>query len=737
MKPILRTARQASSATFLVPVLVFLGGSLAAQAGNRPECNSNCGGSGQTACLITDCVPSCDRFLQERLEGCGSLCTQSVCRSAGCGSTDERACVPFVDHGWPDVCRSGNYNAAGTCRALDADGFPTVCGDQNERACRLDEHVPSCKTDLVEVLRTSGSFCRRIDSDGYPSHCGDTGEPACQVTEKIPSCKASDDFELAGVCTATDADGYPEFCGDPQEPACTIDQQVLLGISACKDGGFNDLGTCKALDGDGYPVTCGDLNETPCKLDDQIQLGITSCKPRLEEDFALGICLDACGGNGLPACLTGCDAGLSLQFDDVVDTVVVCGAPPVDWGESDAAEAEPHGPRVVFFIHGRGGDLAGFETNELLVQLAFASANVVELYGVDWNNEPGSLVEVDPRRVRIRRLAGTEAAPQWNTVQSYGRREITANDFQIFDVAQAMAEAIRDLEITTPITIVTYSYGAVIARQLVYRHYDELRAAGHDIVEVMTMQGPHRGGLIGTPDLTASGGVTGLDLQTDFACVTGRLAGAFGMGSGQDGCQLGRWVQWALDKGIDDTNYPQIRWIAVAGGGHRIGEDAIDVVLTAPAILDPRFRTMLENEADPEHTPFLDSDETVPTRSAFGIALDACYPYVRTTPPGSGATTASVVFDTYTWEGQEALSATCYHAAAASPSAPATRPAAKHDLAAAADERSFAFDAIALPAPEPGAGRAGVIAALALTGLARRRRVQRSPACAQAPRPRA
>jgi hypothetical protein len=680
-----------STIFLLAALLVALAASGVSEAGDRPECNSNCGGSGQPACLITDCVPSCDRFLQEKLESCGFLCIQAICRSAGCGSRDQRACVPFVDHGWSDVCRPGNYNAAGTCRALDADGFPPVCGDENERACSVVEHVPSCKVGLVERLSTAGSFCRRIDGDGYPSHCGDTGEPACELTEKIPSCKSSDDFELDGVCTATDADGYPVFCGG--------------------------------------------LNEDPCTIDVQIQLGITSCKPRLEEDFVLGICLDACGGHGLPACVTGCDPGLSLQLDDVIDTVAVCGSDPIDYGESDADEAPPGGPRIVFFIHGRGGDLGGFESNALLQQLRFESDNIAELYGVDWNNTAGSILELEPRRVRIRRLVGGDEAPGWDTVQSYGRREITANDFLISDVAQALSEAIRDLNgLKRPVTILTYSYGAVIARQLVYRHYDELRADGHRIVEVMTMQGPHRGGLIGTPDLTAPdpifGTTNGLALQTDFACVTGRLAGAAGLGSGQDGCQLGRWVQWALGKapfGIDDTSYPQIRWIAVAGGGHRIGQDAIDVVLNAPVILDARFEQMLENEADPEFTPFLDSDETVTTRSAFGIALDACYPYVRESPPGSGTTAATVVFDTYEWEGGPALSATCYHAGAPAPPTPAVRKAAKHDFAADADERAFAFSMIATAIPEPGALSGSIAAGLALAGLARARaRARRS-----------
>ena len=647
-----------------------------AEAGNRPECNSNCGGLNQIACLIIDCIPSCDKFLYESVESCGFFCTQSICRDSGCGDTNERACVPFVDHGWPDVCKPGNYNAAGTCRALDADGFPTVCGDQNERACTLAEHIPSCKTGLVEVVNTSGSFCRLIDADGYPSHCGDTGEPPCQITERIPSCKG-DDFEYGGLCTNPDADGYPTFCGG--------------------------------------------LNETPCDLGLQVQLGITSCKPRLEEDFALGICLDACGGNGLPACaIGGCDPGHSGQGDDMIDNLAVCGKAPVAWGESDVHEAAPGGPRVVFFIHGRGNDLttSTYDANEpLLNELAFASPNIVAVYGVDWNNQATGAFGAR-RRVEIHRLVMQGSAPAWELVQRYGRRTFNSTDFQISDVSQAIAQAIDDLDITTPITLLGHSYGGVIARDLVYRHYDDLRAGNHKIVEVVTIKSPHRGGLIGTPDLVSPGALpeTGLQLQTDFACATGRVSGLAGVGSGQEGCLLGRWVDWSLGKapfGIDDTSYPQIRWVAVAGGGHRTAASSIDLVLDAevagvPIPLDSRFEALLEIERDELHEPFLDSDATVPTRSAFGIAVDACYPYVQALPPGGFETGATIRFDTTTWVMtvapdlevfQEATSATCYHAAATTGPMPLPRAASNHDLSSDEDERAFVVTILTVPCP--------------------------------------
>lgn len=588
----------AFSGMLLAALILIAIASLEARAGNRPECNSSCGGSGQNACSVFDCVPSCDKFLREFLESCGFLCTESICRSSGCGSANQRACIPFVDHGWPDVCRPGN---------------------------------------------------------------------------------------------------------------------------------FNDGGTCRDLDDDGYPHACGGLNETPCNLALQTQIGINSCKPSLEEDFGANSCRDLCGGHGLPACAGGCDAGLSLRLDDIIDSFAVCGKAPVDYGEDDGDEPAPGASRWVIFIHGRGNDLTtdSYDADEPLLNDLAASSNVVDVYGIDWNNQSGSAA----RRVQLKRLELSSGAPIWSLKGSYGRRAINANDFTITDVAQAIAQAIEDRDLSGPITILTHSFGGVIARELVYRHYDHLRADGYQIADVVTIKGPHRGGLIGTSDKTAPdllvGTTTGLALQTDFACVTGRVAGLLGYGAGQDGCQLGRWVQWAQGKapfGIDDTSYPQIRWVAVAGGGHRFDPQAIDIVLGAGLLLDDRLETMLEEELDPGFTPFLDSDETVATRSAFGIALDACYPYVQAFAPGSAATGATVVFDTKTWAGDSSKSATCYHAAATTGPMPPPRPASDHDMSSDDDEREFVFDAITTEAPEPGIGVGGVVGSILLAALARRRR---------------
>ena len=534
--------------------------------------------------------------------------------------------------------------------------------------------------------------------------------------------------EVGLVCDVTGSCRHnPPLLGEPCGSGVQCAPGTGLGCSAVAGGVCED----QNIDDDGFPDSCGGLNETPCSAGDQVRLGITSCKPKLEQDVAMDLCIDDCGGHGLPACVVGgCDAGLSLQVADLIDGVVVCGSTPTNYGESDADHAT-HGPRVVFYIHGRGNDLSSSANDPLLNRLRLdSSSNVQTVYGVDWNGVDGPESALDRRRVRISQLIGSESSPEWQVLGSYGRRAFTSNDMQITEIAQAISQGIQDLEISVPITIVTHSYGAVIARQLVYRHYDELRSNNHRIVEVMTIKGPHRGGLIGTPDLMEPNivGVTlsGLTYQTEFACAN-RGVGLlfFGKGGGQDGCQLGRWVEWSLGKapfGIDNTNYPQIRWIAIAGGGEPVKANNLNVIRDSGSPLDPGYKDMLDDELDPEVTPFLDSDGVVATRSAFGIALDACYPYVLAPAPVSGAFGATVVPDTIFWGDDEALSATCYHAGAGVLPSPTTRTASGHDFSGSAEEQEFAFAAITVPEPSAWTGLFG--GGLLLLGLRRGRRLE-------------
>lgn len=633
-------------------------------------------------------------------------------------------------------CKPGNYEdfAAGLCKVLDADGYPIACGDTDEAPCGLDLQtqldINSCKPGNYEDLAVG--LCKALDADGYPTACGDPDEPACgldlQTQLNIWSCKAGNYEDLAaGLCKALDADGYPASCGDADEPACGLDLQTQLNIRSCKSGNYEDPadGLCKPVDADGFPYDCGDFREPGCSLGIQAGLGIGACKATLEEEIlikngtAVSSCQDLCGGNGLPACASGCDAPLTLQFNDIINNHLVCGAPPVDWGESDADELPRGGARVVFYIHGRGGDLTGKEQEELLKDLAFRAGNVLALYGVDWNNDENS----SDRRLAIRRLAGTFDNPVWEDVNTYGRREFSATNHSIVDSAQAIAQAIRELDIQVPITILTHSFGSLIGRQLVYRHYDELRSNGRLIAEVVLVKGPHLGGLVNTEEFTALNAagdtVNGLDLGTDLGC-----AGATAIQllfkkdlPAHDSCEMGRWVQWhngLQGIGVDDTTFPQIRWVTVAGGGYRIDPGALDSIVNgstdilgqtvyARDLMDADLVEIYDNALVPGYSPFPDSDQTVSTRSALGIKSDACYPFVKAVAPGGIASEmdATVVLDEHTWSAGvsepagTALSATCYHPGAFLEPRPAQRARTSHNFGANADERNYVYASIA------------------------------------------
>lgn len=180
----------------LVGAALLLGAASPVQAGSRV---SSCGGSGQLACTLIQAIPSCDRFLYENVESCGFLCLESRCRDSRCGDAGERACTPFLDHGWPDLCKAGNFAWLGSCYDRDGDGYPSWCGDAGEDACSIDLQVflgvSSCKPGLFE-------------RPGLP----------------------------VGSCHGLDDDGYPDFCGDGEEDACSIDLQAMLGIEPCKPG---------------------------------------------------------------------------------------------------------------------------------------------------------------------------------------------------------------------------------------------------------------------------------------------------------------------------------------------------------------------------------------------------------------------------------------------------------------------------------------------------------------------
>jgi hypothetical protein len=556
-------------------------------------------------------------------------------------------------------------------------GFLAV-GQVAEAACGGSGQEP-CSCTPTEIILEGCEACRGTrfeipfanqctDTSGWPAYCGGTNEPICSggilQTLGIGACKLGR-INVAGTCRIPDSDGYPTFCGGSGERPCRIDEKV----PACKLGLLDIGATCVslaslALDDDHYPRTCGDLGEPVCLagvISALLDLGfpIQPCKPHPPDTVVapFGICVlaafpDQCGRNGqrpctllehIPSCMSGLRE-LPLDFG-------VCGTDPIDWGESDADEASRGGPRTVFFIHGRNTDYSEFGANALAKKLLREAANVSQVYGIDWHNKP---VEPGSARafVRSRKLldTGLSLTAAWQVEsEPWGTVSIDAESFEITQVAYAAAQAIRELPTDSHITIIATSFGGVIARQLVYRHYDELRKAGKRITEVITMGSPHRGGLAGDIDYDSHAAA----LQKKFACLDD---------TDHNGCQLGEWIEWMDERErgfllrapwfIDNRDYPQIRWITLTSNGSKLDLSEVIDPLRA-ALADPPFlfpesdaRDLLDTiepwNLGSQEAPFPDSDGVVTVRSAFGIRSDECYPFLRSLPP-NGSTHPTIV----------------------------------------------------------------------------------------------
>lgn len=665
-----------------------------------------CGGTNERACRITEHTRACKS---------GRVNVSGTCRRIDgdgyptiCGGVDESPCTLDIQIALGITsCKPGLAEIpfpGGTCKRLDSDGFPTFCGGEGERPCNLNEHIPSCKSGLAEVPFPGGD-CTRIDSDGFPHICGGAGERACNLNEHIPSCKVGL-IEFDGKCDSVDGDGYPTLCGDVGEPACTVDIQLILGITSCKPSttpgvqvaeipfGF---GTCIELDGDGFPPHCGGEGERPCTLLEHVP----SCKKGLEEDFLQGTCRDtfpaACGRNGQRPCLINenllpCKLGYSVRDFDFGE----CGENPESWPASEVARG---GPRSVFIIHGRGGDLADFADrdasgiNKLAHQLKFEVPNVRDVYGVDWNAKPGngarkltvrelyldksgSCSAIDPNGDAI--CAGGTLAGQScggdadcqgpETIDhAYGAVSFDYDDFRVYEVTRALAEAIMDLPTEENITIITTSYGGVIGRHLVYRHYDEMRHAGKRIAEMVNVAAPHLGGGMATPEVPL-----GQSSQNTLACAADLLN--LDRTEWHNVCELGRWHDFRKRREdgilgppfgsihIDNRDYPQIRWINVAQNGYRL-----TVLDDLAAKIDPGSYGPIQQEVDDflwllSQIDNYDSDGTILTSSEWGIEADECYPFTRAEgPQGLPIEVAPVIRDN---GGQPVLSAQCHHPAA-------------------------------------------------------------------------
>jgi hypothetical protein len=203
----------------------------------------------------------------------------------------------------------------------------------------------------------------------------------------------------------------------------------------------------------------------------------------------------------------------------------------------------------------------------------------------------------------------------------------------------------------------------------------------------------------------------GQALQTAHAC--GPLGNA-------TLCGLQRWQDWKVSREdgivpyfgdrwtVDDTNYPQIRWMAAAANGTPFG--FVDLFGSS---LPPSMISFIEGLVD-KH----DSDGVVAVSSALGLALDACYPFTRDAGP-AGGDSASVEPVTRTYGGVSYASAQCHHPGATVDPRYADRDeltGVGHSLQDDPDVQDFVLSALSLPSAvigghlvlEPPAAVAGV-----------------------------
>jgi hypothetical protein len=248
----------------------------------------SCGGHDESACTET-CVNTCITEVLGVCVGFGDVCSDvpPYCDSGRllwggrcyayptwCGDANESACTIDVQvYFGVSPCNGSLQDIAGTCREMDSDGFPSMCGGSYERPCTIIEHIPSCKPDLVENFITNrcepcggsgeapcGLVCDAglwLDMEtnicrARPSDCGGANERACLVTEFIPSCEEGY-TELNGSCRSFDAAGFPTHCGDHNEPACLVNEH----IPSCKENHVESEGMC---------YHCGAEGEAPCGL---------------------------------------------------------------------------------------------------------------------------------------------------------------------------------------------------------------------------------------------------------------------------------------------------------------------------------------------------------------------------------------------------------------------------------------------------------------------------------------
>jgi len=238
------------------------GGKTAVPDGGECTQHADCDGfvsEGQegSACCAGTCTPT-----QKDYAGiyfCPTQCKNSVLAPPGscdqtchayheCGGEGERACtvVECLPSCQPGLNEYGGKCTTGSCYDLHA------CGGEGQDACNVTQCLPSCRGGLTEY----GGKC--TTGSCYDLHtCGGEGQGACNLTQCFPSC-SGDLKEVSGKCS--DCKEWTATCSADEECCsgkcyathfCPFGEVTVGNGVCCRDiGGNTDYGNC-------VPKTCG------------------------------------------------------------------------------------------------------------------------------------------------------------------------------------------------------------------------------------------------------------------------------------------------------------------------------------------------------------------------------------------------------------------------------------------------------------------------------------------------
>ena len=477
------------------------------------------------------------------------ICSGTLTFTAGCyDPTNPPTCA--------DCSANGQYQCPSACGGKcdagltpDSLGYCRPCGSYGEPICEDGE--PDCEEGLTEA----GGDCY--------SGCGGAAEVLC------PNGSCQDWHFDTGIFICAACGGDPSTAGSIQS--------ICPSGPACQPNVIQEVAVCFNCGQAGEPECDGIVN--PTCYDGASEIG--------PDPGGTRICAD-CNGPGEVACDgSSCenilwhtqDVGLSGDLAECLfgyDTYErhfiqrngVCwdGAPqsmtrtaPESW---PVVEDRAPGRGTIFLIHGRGGSCGSGMDNVVAGQL-HDTGDLVYCVEYAQENTPG----VDRHDVRILPvLDDLLGNPQPSCTASNScafsadlAAEAVAPTYDVPGVVSGLSLAMQAVPTVGEITLVAFSQGGFIARELVYRHYDELRWRGKKISRVVTLAHPFYAKQ------------TDPHLYTPWLCLAD---------PNSFDCATGKWA-WGWDLyaagAIDNEDYPQIDWTIASG-------DSLNVPAGAPSV---------------------------------------------------------------------------------------------------------------------------------------------------------